>query len=168
MTLNSMEDVLREQVEDLYSAENQLVRALPKVAQAASSPELKKAIDEHLEETRGHVRRLEEVFGELGIQPSPTRCKAMEGLIAEGEEVLGMAGDPLARDAALIGAAQRIEHYEIAGYGTARTLAGELDLGDAERLLSETLDEESAADRLLTKIATGGMFRSGVNEKVPH
>jgi ferritin-like metal-binding protein YciE len=167
MTLNSLEDVLREQVQDLYSAENQLVNALPKVSQSASSPELKKAIDEHLEETRGHVRRLEEVFGELGMTPSATRCKAMEGLIAEGEEVLGTAGDPLAKDAALIGAAQRIEHYEIAAYGTARTLAGELDHGDAERLLSETLDEESAADKLLTKIATGGMFRSGINQKVP-
>lgn len=168
MTLNSLEDVLREQVEDLLSAENQLVKALPKVAQAASAPELKKAFTEHLDQTRGHVRRLEEVAGQLGIKPSAsTTCKAMQGLVAEGDEIVGMPGDPLAKDAALIGAAQRIEHYEIAAYGTARTLAGELDLGETEQLLSETLDEESAADKLLTKIATGGMFRGGVNQKVP-
>jgi ferritin-like metal-binding protein YciE len=95
---------------------------------------------------------------------SPKTCKAMQGLIAEGEEVLGENGDPLAKDAAIIAAAQRIEHYEIAAYGTARTLAGELDYGDAEKLFNETLDEESAADKLLTKIATGGMFKSGVNK----
>jgi ferritin-like metal-binding protein YciE len=166
--LNSLEDVLREQVEDLYSAENQLISALPKVSKAASSPELKEAFDEHLEETRVHVRRLEEVFGELGLPPSSTPCMGMQGLIAEGDEVAAMAGDPLARDAALIGAAQRIEHYEIAAYGTARTLASDLGLAEAERLLSETLGEESKADKLLSKIATGGMFRTGVNEKVPH
>ena len=168
MTLNSLEDVLREQVEDLLSAENQLVKALPKVAQAAHTPELKQAFESHLDETRGHVTRLQEVAGQLGIQPSPaTTCKAMQGLVAEGDEIIGMTGDPIAKDAALIGAAQRIEHYEIAAYGTARTLAGELEHGDAEQLLSDTLDEESAADKLLTKIATGGMFRSGVNQKVP-
>jgi ferritin-like metal-binding protein YciE len=165
--LNTLEDVLREQVGDLYSAENQLVQALPKVAQAASSPELKKAFEEHLTETRGHVQRLEEVFGELGMPPSSMTCKGMQGLIQEGDEVVGMSGDSLAKDAALIAAAQRIEHYEIAAYGTARTLADELDQGDVARLLSETLDEEGAADKLLTKIATGGMFRSGVNQKVP-
>jgi ferritin-like metal-binding protein YciE len=166
-TLNTLEDVLREQVEDLYSAENQLVQALPKVAQAASSPELKEAFQEHLTETRGHVQRLEEVFGELGMPPSSTICKGMQGLIQEGDEVAGMAGDSLAKDAALIASAQRIEHYEIAAYGTARTLANELDQGDVVGLLSETLDEEGAADKRLTKIATGGMFRSGLNRKVP-
>jgi ferritin-like metal-binding protein YciE len=166
-TLNTLDDVLREQVEDLYSAENQLVHALPKVAQAASSPELRQAFEEHLAETRGHVQRLEEVFGELGMPPASTTCKGMQGLIQEGDEVVGMAGDSLAKDAALIAAAQRIEHYEIAAYGTARTLANELDQGDVARLLSETLDEEGAADKRLTKIATGGMFRSGVNQKVP-
>jgi ferritin-like metal-binding protein YciE len=164
MGLNSLDDVLQEQVMDLLSAEKQLVAALPKVAQAAHSPELKQAINEHLEETRGHVQRLEQVTGMLGMGGSATTCKAMQGLVAEGEEVLGKTGDPVAKDAAIIAAAQRIEHYEIAAYGTARTLAGELDHGDAEKLLSETLDEESAADKLLTKIATGGMFKSGVNK----
>jgi ferritin-like metal-binding protein YciE len=164
MGLHSLDDVLHDQVKDLLSAEKQLVAALPKVADAAHSPELKKAISTHLEETRGHVQRLEKVSGLLGISATASTCKAMQGLVAEGEEVLGKTGDPVAKDAAIIAAAQRIEHYEIAAYGTARTLAGELDHGDAEKLLGETLDEESAADKLLTKIATGGLFKSGVNQ----
>jgi ferritin-like metal-binding protein YciE len=164
MGLHSLDDVLQDQVKDLLSAEKQLVAALPKVAEAAHSPELKKAISEHLEETRGHVQRLEKVTGLLGMDGGATTCKAMQGLVAEGEEVLGKEGDPVAKDAAIIAAAQRIEHYEIAAYGTARTLAGELDQKDAERLFDETLDEESAADKLLTKIATGGMFKRGVNQ----
>jgi ferritin-like metal-binding protein YciE len=164
MGFNSLDDVLHEQVKDLMSAEKQLVAALPRVADAAHSEELKKALNEHLEETRGHVQRLEQVTGMLGMDTGATTCKAMQGLVAEGEEVLAEGGNPLAKDAAIIAAAQRIEHYEIAAYGTARTLAGELDHSDAEKLLSATLDEESAADKLLTKIATGGMFRSGVNQ----
>jgi ferritin-like metal-binding protein YciE len=164
MGLQSLDDVLQDQVRDLLSAEKQLVAALPKVAEAAHSPELKKAINEHLEETRGHVQRLEKVTSLLGMQGSATTCKAMQGLVAEGEETLAKTGDPVAKDAAIIAAAQRIEHYEIAAYGTARTLAGELDQRDAEKLFGETLDEESAADKLLTKIATGGMFKSGVNK----
>ncbi|HET8743526.1 MAG TPA: ferritin-like domain-containing protein [Gaiella sp.] len=164
MGLNSLDDVLHEQIKDLMSAEQQLVKALPKVAQAAHSDELKQAIEHHLDETRGHVMRLEEIAGQLGIEKAGTTCKAMEGLIAEGEEIIGKQGDPVAKDAAIIGAAQRIEHYEIAGYGTARTLADELDLDDAKSLLDETLDEESNADKLLTKIATGGMFKTGVNQ----
>jgi len=164
MGFNSLDDVLHEQVMDLLSAEKQLVAALPKVADAAHSPELKDAIKKHLEETKTHVKRLEDVQGILGMSSKSTTCKAMQGLVAEGEDVLGKAGDPVAKDAAIIAGAQRIEHYEIAGYGTARTLAGELDYGDAEQLLGETLDEESAADKLLTKIATGGLFKSGVNK----
>jgi ferritin-like metal-binding protein YciE len=164
MGLNSLDDVLQEQVSDLLSAEKQLVAALPKVAQAAHSEQLKQAISEHLEETRNHVQRLEKVTGMLGIGNTAATCKAMQGLVAEGEEILAKDGDPIAKDAAIIAAAQRIEHYEIAAYGTARTLAGELDQKDAEKLFSETLDEESAADKLLTKIATGGMFKSGVNK----
>jgi ferritin-like metal-binding protein YciE len=164
MGLHSLDDVLQDQVKDLLSAEKQLVAALPKVEAAAHSPELKAAIDEHLEQTRGHVQRLDKVAGLLGIDGSATTCKAMQGLIAEGEETLAKDGDPIAKDAAIIAAAQRIEHYEIAAYGTARTLAAELDQPEAERLFGETLDEESAADKLLTKIATGGLFRSGVNQ----
>ncbi|HEY7398559.1 MAG TPA: ferritin-like domain-containing protein [Gaiellaceae bacterium] len=164
-SLNSLEDVLQEQIEDLLSAEHQLVQALPKVAEAASSPELKEAIETHLGQTRGHVERLEQVFDELGMSHSSTTCKAMQGLVAEGDEIVQMQGDPVAKDAAIIAAAQRIEHYEIAAYGTAKTLAAELDHRTAERLLEATLDEESAADKLLTKIATGGMFKAGVNQK---
>jgi ferritin-like metal-binding protein YciE len=164
MSLASLQDVFQEQIEDLYSAERQLVQALPKVAAAAQSEELKKAFNEHLDETRGHVQRLDEIIGQLGVTPS-THCKGMEGLIAEGEEVIAEAGDPVAKDAALIAAAQRIEHYEIAAYGTARTLADELDLDSAADLLDQTLDEEANADKLLTKIATGGMFRAGVNQR---
>jgi ferritin-like metal-binding protein YciE len=164
MALDSLNDVLIEQIEDLYSAEQQLVAALPKVAGAVHSDELRRAFEEHLEETRGHLTRLQDILGRLGIGSTTTHCKGMEGLIAEGEEIVGMQGDPTAKDAALIAAAQRIEHYEIAGYGTARTLAAELGLDDERDLLDQTLDEEANADKLLTKIATGGMFRSGINK----
>jgi len=165
MQLQSLNDVLQHQLDDLMSAEQQLVKALPKMAQAASHDELRSAFDQHLEETRGHVMRLETIFAGLGAEPSGERCKAMEGLIAEGEEVIATTGDPAAKDAALIAAAQRVEHYEIAAYGTAKTLAGELDNGDAQDLLDQTLDEEAKADKLLTKIATGGMLRQGVNQQ---
>jgi ferritin-like metal-binding protein YciE len=164
MALDSLHDVLQEQLEDLYSAEQQLVTALPKVAAAVHTPELRTAVNEHLEETRGHVKRLDEILGQLGMTSPSTHCKGMEGLIAEGDEIIQMSGDPLAKDAAIIAAAQRIEHYEIAAYGTARTLADELELGDSRDLLDQTLDEEANADKLLTKIATGGMFRSGINQ----
>ena len=165
MKFDSLQDVFVEQVEDLYSAEKQLVTALPKMAAAAQSDELKQAFEHHLEETRGHVQRLEQIFGDVGISSPSEHCKGMEGLIAEGEEVVTATGDSKAKDAALIAAAQRVEHYEIAAYGTARTLAGDLGFDDAKDLLDQTLDEESDADKLLTKIATGGMFATGVNEE---
>jgi ferritin-like metal-binding protein YciE len=161
----SLHDVFEEQLGDLYDAEKQLLVALPKMAGAATTDELREAFDHHLQETRGHVERLERIFADLKL-PTPTeQCKAMRGLIAEGEEVLQATGDPTAKDAALIAAAQRVEHYEIAGYGTVRTLAKELDHDDAAALLDDTLNEEGNADQLLTKIATGGMFRSGVNKE---
>jgi ferritin-like metal-binding protein YciE len=165
MQLNSLNDVFAEQIEDLYSAEQQLLQALPQMAGAATSPELRQAFEEHLEQTRHHVRRLEEVFADTGIARSPEHCQGMEGLIKEGTDIVQATGDPLAKDAALIAAAQRVEHYEIAAYGTAKTLAAELGLGDAESMLDDTLAEEGQADKLLTKIATGGMFRSGVNQE---
>ena len=165
MQFNSLRDVLQEQLEDILSAENQLVEALPKMANATSSDELRKAIEEHLEETRGHVQRVQDALGELGVSSSSTVCEGMKGLIEEGDEVVQATGDDLAKDAALIAAAQRVEHYEIAAYGTARQLADDLDLGGIRDLMDQTLDEESQADKLLTKIATGGMFRSGVNEQ---
>ena len=164
MKLDSLESVLIHELNDLYSAEDQLVEALPKMAKAASNDELRKAFEHHLEETRDHRDRIQEIFGQLGKRRSGEECKAMKGLIAEGEEIIKTDGDASAKDAALIAAAQRVEHYEIAAYGTAKTLAGELDKAEIKDLLEQTLDEESQADKLLTKIATGGMFRSGINQ----
>ena len=160
MKLQSLDDVLMAELSDLMSAEKQLVKALPKVAEAASSKELREASEHHLDETRGHVQRLEQVFESLGADVESEHCEAMEGLIGEGEEIVEADGDDAAKDAALIGAAQRVEHYEIAAYGTARTLAEQLGKDDAAALLQETLDEESAADQTLTKIAV-----SRVNER---
>ena len=165
MGFNSLKDVLQEELEDLYSAETQLVGALPKMAQAAHNEQLREAFQTHLEETRGHVNRVEEALQELGVSMPTEVCKAMQGLIAEGEEIIEMGGDPLACDAALIGAAQRVEHYEIAGYGTARQLADDCGFDGIKDLMDQTLDEESQADKLLTKIATGGMFKAGVNQQ---
>ena len=165
MQLQSLQDVFTHELQDLYDAEKQLIQALPKLAQAASNQELRNAFEHHLEETRDHVQRLEEIFGQLGISGSGETCEAMRGLIKEGEKTIAIDGDPTAKDAALIASAQRVEHYEIAAYGTARTLADELDHDDAQDLLDQTLDEEANADKLLTKIATGGMLKTGVNEK---
>jgi ferritin-like metal-binding protein YciE len=163
--LNSLKDLFVEQLRDLYSAETQLVEALPKLAAAASHDELRQAFEHHLDETRGHVDRLREIFEQLGTTPGSGTCEAMKGLIEEGEEVVKAQGDAAVKDAALIAAAQRVEHYEIAGYGTVRTFADDLDLGDARDLLDQTLDEESTADKLLTKLATGGMLKAGLNER---
>jgi ferritin-like metal-binding protein YciE len=165
MQLGSIDDVFTHELQDLHSAETQLVGALPKMAQAASTDELREAFEHHLEETRGHVRRLDEILGQTGIRAGGETCKGMAGLIQEGEEIVSAQGDPMAKDAALIAAAQRVEHYEIAAYGTARTLAGELGMDDAKDLLDQTLDEEGQADKLLTKIATGGLLKAGVNER---
>jgi ferritin-like metal-binding protein YciE len=164
MHLQTLRDLFEHEISDLYSAETQLVEALPKMAQAATNGELRKAFENHLEETRDHVRRLEEIRGQIGSTTTEV-CKGMQGLIKEGEETVSADGDAAVKDAALIAAAQRVEHYEIAAYGTARTLAGELDLGDARDLLDQTLDEEGNADKLLTKIATGGMLKTGINEQ---
>ena len=165
MQMNSLNDVLQEQLEDLRSAERQLVDALPKLAQAASADELREAFEHHLEETKGHLKRVEDALGELGVSGSAQECKGMKGLIAEGEEVIATTGDPMAKDAALIAAAQRVEHYEIAAYGTVRTLAGQCGLDGIKDLMDQTLDEESHADSLLTKLATGGRFSAGINER---
>jgi ferritin-like metal-binding protein YciE len=164
MQMQSLTDVLADQLGDLYSAERQLVKALPNVAKAAHSDELREAFEHHLEETQEHVARLERIFADTRVQRVEEHCEGMEGLIREGEQIVAATGDPAAKDAALIAAAQRIEHYEIAGYGTARTLAEQLDLPDTKDLLDQTLDEEGKADKLLSKIATGPMFRSGINE----
>jgi ferritin-like metal-binding protein YciE len=164
MQLQTLQDLFEHEISDLHSAETQLLVALPKMARAASNDELRSAFEHHLQETQDHVRRLEEIRGQIG-GAVPEECEGMRGLIEEGEEIVTALGDPAVKDAALISAAQRVEHYEIAAYGTARTLADELDLPEAKDLLDQTLDEESNADKLLTKIATGGMFKAGINQQ---
>lgn len=165
MTLNTFEDLFIEQLQDLYNAEKQLVKALPKMAQAASTQELKQAFNQHLEQTKGHQEQLEQLFDRMNQKAGGKTCKAMQGLIEEGEEVIKEKGDPKVKDAALIAAAQRVEHYEIAGYGTVRTYAQELGLGDAVDVLQKILDEESEANELLTQIATGRGAKVAVNEE---
>ncbi|MBX3011673.1 MAG: ferritin-like domain-containing protein [Caldilineaceae bacterium] len=126
---------------------------------------LKKAFQNHLDETRTQKQRLEQIFSELGSNPQGETCKAMQGLLKEGEDVMQATGDPQVKDAALIAAAQRVEHYEIAGYGTVRTYADELGFSNAKSLLQKTLDEEGEANKKLNSIAEGGLFRTGINEK---
>ena len=165
MKLDSLHDVFTEQLNDLRSAEQQLIDALPKLAAAASSDELRRAFENHLAETRGHLERIDDVLADNDIERTSEVCDGMKGLIREGEKIVSASGDPMAKDAALIAAAQRVEHYEIAGYGTVIALADHLDLDGAKEMLGQTLEEEADADKLLTKIATGGMFRTGVNEQ---
>jgi ferritin-like metal-binding protein YciE len=165
MGFHSLNDVLQEQLEDLHSAETQLVTALPKMAQSAHHDDLRQAFEHHFEETRGHLKRVQEALSEIGVSTPTEVCKGMQGLISEGEKTMSRGGDQMAQDAALIAAAQRVEHYEIAAYGTARQLADDCGFDAIKELMDQTLDEESNADRLLTKIATGGMFRAGINQK---
>jgi len=153
MTLDNLENVLVLQLRDLYSAEQQLIDALPKMAEEANSSDLKSAFTTHLAETRQHKARLEQACRLLRQDPGGETCEAMQGLIAEGEEVISMDGDPDVKDAALIAAAQRVEHYEMAGYGCARTFARRLGHQSVASLLQETLEEEANADKILTHIA---------------
>jgi ferritin-like metal-binding protein YciE len=157
MTLDNLENVLVMQLSDLTSAEDQLIDALPKMAEAASSPELRSAFLTHLEETRQQKERLKQAFQLLGRECSSETCDAMQGLISEGEEIIGLDGDPDAKDAALIAAAQRVEHYEIAGYGCCRAFARRLGKHDVAALLTETIEEEGNADKILTHIAESGV-----------
>ncbi len=161
--LDSLQKALAEQIRDLYSAENQLVKALPRMAKAASSEALQEAFTAHLEETRGHVERLVEIAEMLEIRPGGKKCKAMEGLIAEGKEVLDEDGDEAIIDVALIAAAQRVEHYEIAAYGSARAMAETLGNQDVVDMLQQTLDEEGEADKKLTQIAEGEVLATAAN-----
>ncbi|VTS00542.1 Uncharacterized protein OS=Pirellula staleyi (strain ATCC 27377 / DSM 6068 / ICPB 4128) GN=Psta_0826 PE=4 SV=1: DUF892 [Gemmata massiliana] len=153
MSLNSLHDLYVEELKDLYSAENQLLKALPRMAKAATAPELKAAFTEHLTVTQKQVERLDQIFEELGVSPKGKKCKAMEGLIEEGKEIMQEDGEDSVIDAALIAAAQRVEHYEMAGYGCVRTFANLLGYEDAVTLLQETLDEEGEADKKLTELA---------------
>lgn len=150
---NTLNDLLIEELKDLYSAETQLTKALPKLAKAASNEELKAGFEEHLEQTKVHVSRLERIFELLGASPKGKKCAAMEGLIQEGSEKIELEADPAIKDAALIGAAQKVEHYEIAGYGTVRTWAEVLGEDEVASILEETLDEESETDEKLTELS---------------
>jgi ferritin-like metal-binding protein YciE len=149
----SLDDLLVNQLQDLYDAEKRLTKALPQMAEAATNAQLKQAFQTHLGQTEAQVDRLKAVFKLLNQRPKSSTCEAMKGLIKEGEEMIHADGDADVRDAALIAAAQRVEHYEIAGYGSARTFAEQLGKAEAAELLQQTLDEEGETDKMLTQIA---------------
>ena len=153
MEHQALKELYIDELKDIYNAENQLVKALPKMAKAANSDELRTGFEEHLQQTRGHVQRLEQIFKALGEKPSGKKCKAMEGLVAEGAEIMGEDYDDDVMDAALIAAAQRVEHYEIAAYGTVRTYAELLGEDTGAQLLEQTLEEEKETDQKLTDMA---------------
>lgn len=153
MPLNDFQSLLVEQLRDLLSAEKQLVQALPKMAKAAQSPDLQHAFKEHWEATQNHVKRLEQAFEQLHQTARAKKCRGMEGLIEEGAEMIGEKGEPDVKDAGLIASAQRVEHYEIAAYGTVRSMAHQLGLDGIVQLMDATLSEEKEADRLLGEIA---------------
>lgn len=157
--------VFVEILQDLFDAEGQMVKALPEVIKAVDDADLKKALEDHLKETKHQVERLKRVFRLLKEEPEGTHCKAMEGLIKEMSEVLKKHAKSPVKDAFIIVMAQKIEHYEIAGYGGARTFANEMGHDEAAELLQESLDEEAAADKNLTKLAEGGIFSSGINKQ---
>jgi len=151
--LKTLDDLLIKELRDLYSAEKQMIKALPKMAKAANSEALQDAFTEHLEVTKEHARRLETIFESLNVSSRGPKCAAMEGLVEEGDEMMKEEAAPAVMDAGLIGAAQRVEHYEIAGYGVARTFARLLGHDKVADTLQETLDEEGDADKKLTQLA---------------
>lgn len=155
MKLDSLKELYVHELNDLHSAENQLLKALPKMAKAVSSDDLRLAFEKHLEQTEEHVQRLERAFSSINEKPKQVVCKGMKGLLEEGEEMIRKDGDPAVKDAGLIAAAQRVEHYEMAGYGCARTYAKMLGEKDSAELLQRTLDEERITDETLTELAVG-------------
>jgi ferritin-like metal-binding protein YciE len=153
MKLETMKGLLLDELQDLYSAETQITKALPKMAKASSASDLKHAFESHLQETEGHVQRLETIFKHIKESPKGKTCEGMKGLLKEGDERVKEGGEPDVLDAGLISAAQRVEHYEIAAYGSARTYAELLGESEIVKLLEQTLEEEKAADQKLTKVA---------------
>lgn len=153
--MSNLHDLYVEELKDLLNAENQIIKALPKMAKAASNPQLQSAFQEHLTQTRDQVQRLEQIFQKMGVPARSKRCRGMEGIIEEGKEYIEEDLEPEVKDAALISSAQRVEHYEMAGYGTVRTFAKLLGDEDASKLLQQTLDEEGQTDKKLTKLAEG-------------
>lgn len=160
MPIESLQDLYVEDLRDLYSAEQQIMKALPQMAEGAHNPELRAAFEQHLKVTREQVRRLDSIFGELDQKPTGKKCKGMEGLLEEGREMLKEDADPDVKDAALIAAAQKVEHYEIASYGTVRNYARQLGLKNHVDLLQRTFDEEGETDQRLSSLA-----ESGINEQ---
>jgi ferritin-like metal-binding protein YciE len=165
MKLATLRELYVKELRDLYSAENQLIKALPKMAKAASSPDLKAAFQEHLEQTKGQLERLETIFEKLEVSPKGKKCKAMEGLIEEGKELTQEDVEPDVLDAGLIAAAQKVEHYEIATYGCVRTYAKLMGEDDAAELLQETLNEEGETDEKLTELAETGINVEAMEEE---
>jgi ferritin-like metal-binding protein YciE len=159
---NSLAELFEHELRDLYDAEHRLTEALPQMAEKASSAELKSAFERHLQETERHIERLQSVFEQMGVEPDREKCDAMAGLIKEGSNVLSADGDASVLDAALIAAAQRVEHYEIAAYGTAKAFARRLGNAYAAELLEQTLDEEKATDEKLTQIAESSVNPASV------
>jgi ferritin-like metal-binding protein YciE len=153
MQMENLQDLMKEDLKDVLHAENQIIKALPKMIKTASNPQLQQAFQMHLEQTKGHVSRIEEVMGMMGMPVKGKTCKAMQGIIEEGKEVMGEDAEDDVMDAALIGAAQKVEHYEIATYGTLCTYAELLGLRDAKRLLGQNLEEEKQTDAKLTQLA---------------
>lgn len=164
MAHETLRDLFVDQLKDLYWAETQSVQMWPKIAAAASDPTLREALDEHIGKTHRHVERLRMVFDEIGVPAEAETCQAMRGLMAEAQDAITGYDDPTVRDAALITAVQRMEHYEMAGYGTVRTYADILGYDKVVDVLQETLDEEGSADHKLTDIAVGGFFKKGINQ----
>jgi ferritin-like metal-binding protein YciE len=165
--LNNLQDLFVQELKDLYNAERQIQDALPKMAEKASNPELRNAFNEHLQVTGEHVRRLEQIFDTLQQSPTGMKCKGMEGIIDEGKDLLKQDAESHVKDAGIIGQAQRVEHYEISGYGTACAYAEQLGFGEAARMLRQTLNEEEEADRRLTKIAEEIVNPSAQQGEIP-
>jgi len=157
MKFNNLNDLYVDTLKDLYNAEQQIISALPKMVSAASSPDLKRGLQDHLDQTRRQVDRLHQIFNEMGTSPTGKKCRGMEGLLEEGEEILNSGADPDVKDAGLIASAQKVEHYEISGYGTARTFAQQLGFSNAAQVLQQILQEEKTTDEKLTALAESGI-----------
>jgi ferritin-like metal-binding protein YciE len=163
MALKTLQDLFVDELKDVYNAEKQILTALPKMAKTAGSPDLRRAFETHHQQTEGQVARLDRIFEQLGESPRGKGCKGMEGLLAEGAEIMEEEGEPTVIDAGLIAAAQRVEHYEIAAYGCLQTYATLLGQAEAAALLQQTLEEEEAADQLLSELADGGLNEAALS-----
>jgi len=163
-SMESLNDLLQDELRDIYDAEKQLTKALPKLAKKATAEELKEAFEEHLRQTEEHVERLEQAFEHLGIPAKGKKCKGMQNLIAEGEDMIGDAEEDAVRDAVMIASAQKVEHYEIAAYGTLRTWANMLGQDDVASLFEQTLEEEKETDQKLTELAEGFINQAAAEE----